>query len=57
MIVEPIAANMGVVPPDEAFLPGLRSLCDEHGSLLVRGLGLRDLALKTVEGNFETSKT
>ena len=35
VIVEPIAANMGVVPPDEAFLPGLRSLCDEHGSLLV----------------------
>jgi glutamate-1-semialdehyde 2,1-aminomutase len=35
VIVEPIAANMGVVPPDPAFLPGLRSLCDEHGSLLV----------------------
>jgi glutamate-1-semialdehyde 2,1-aminomutase len=35
VIVEPIAANMGVVPPDTAFLPGLRALCDEHGSLLL----------------------
>ena len=34
-IVEPIAANMGVVPPDPAFLGGLRALCDEHGALLI----------------------
>ena len=35
VIVEPVAANMGVVPPDEGFLRRLRELCDEHGSLLV----------------------
>src|SRR5690606_25452374 len=35
VIVEPIAGNMGVVPPAEGFLAGLRSLCDEHGALLV----------------------
>ncbi|MDD6188308.1 MAG: glutamate-1-semialdehyde 2,1-aminomutase [Clostridiales bacterium] len=35
IIVEPVAANMGVVPPQPGFLEGLRSLCDEHGSLLI----------------------
>ena len=35
IIVEPVAANMGVVPPAEGFLEGLRSLCDEHGTLLI----------------------
>ena len=35
VIVEPIAANMGVVPPDDGFLEGLRELCDEHGALLL----------------------
>lgn len=35
VIVEPVAANMGVVPPEPGFLQGLRSLCDEHASLLV----------------------
>jgi glutamate-1-semialdehyde 2,1-aminomutase len=35
VIVEPVAANMGVVPPDPGFLPGLRTLCDVHGALLV----------------------
>ena len=34
VIVEPIAANMGVVPPQDGFLEGLRDLCDEHGALL-----------------------
>ena len=34
VIVEPIAANMGVVPPENGFLEGLRELCDEHGALL-----------------------
>jgi glutamate-1-semialdehyde 2,1-aminomutase len=32
--VEPVAANMGVVPPDPGFLEGLRELCDTHGALL-----------------------
>ena len=35
VIVEPIAANMGVVPPDPAFLRGLRALCDEHDAQLI----------------------
>lgn len=35
IIVEPVAANMGVVPPQSGFLQGLRDLCDAHGALLV----------------------
>lgn len=35
VIVEPVAANMGVVLPQEDFLPGLRRLCDEYGTLLI----------------------
>jgi glutamate-1-semialdehyde 2,1-aminomutase len=35
VIVEPVAANMGVVPPAAGFLEGLRDLCDHHGSLLL----------------------
>ena len=35
VIVEPVAANMGVVLPEKDFLPGLRKLCDEAGSLLI----------------------
>jgi glutamate-1-semialdehyde 2,1-aminomutase len=35
LIVEPVPANMGVVPPAEGYLEGLRLLCDEHGALLI----------------------
>lgn len=35
VIVEPVAANMGVVPPQPGFLEGLRRLCDESGALLI----------------------
>jgi len=35
VIVEPIAANMGLVLPNEGFLSGLRELCDKHGALLI----------------------
>ena len=35
VIVEPVAANMGVVNPAPGFLPGLRQLCDRHGALLI----------------------
>ncbi len=35
IIVEPIAGNMGCVPPEPGFLAGLRALCDQHGSLLI----------------------
>ncbi len=35
VIVEPIAGNIGVVPPRDGFLQGLRELCDRHGMLLI----------------------
>jgi glutamate-1-semialdehyde 2,1-aminomutase len=35
VIVEPIAGNMGVVPPRDSFLQGLRALCDREGLLLI----------------------
>jgi glutamate-1-semialdehyde 2,1-aminomutase len=35
VIVEPVAGNMGVVPPEPGFLEGLRRLCDASGALLV----------------------
>ncbi len=35
VIVEPVAANMGVVPPAPGYLDGLRQLTARHGSLLV----------------------
>lgn len=35
VIVEPVAANMGVVLPEPGFLEGLRRLCDESGALLI----------------------
>lgn len=35
VIVEPVAGNMGVVPPEKDFLKGLRELTQEHGALLI----------------------
>ena len=35
IIVEPVAGNMGCVPPQPGFLEGLRTICDEHGALLI----------------------
>ncbi|WP_049411417.1 glutamate-1-semialdehyde 2,1-aminomutase [Staphylococcus pettenkoferi] len=35
VIVEPVAGNMGVVPPQEGFLQGLRDITKEYGSLLI----------------------
>ena len=35
VILEPVAANMGVVAPSPGFLEGLRALCDRYGALLV----------------------
>jgi glutamate-1-semialdehyde 2,1-aminomutase len=34
-IVEPVAGNMGLIPPAEGYLQGLRELCDQHGTLLL----------------------
>ena len=35
VIVEPVAANMGVVPPAPGYLEALRALCDRHGAALI----------------------
>ncbi len=35
VIVEPVAGNMGCVPPLPGFLEDLRALCDEHGAILI----------------------
>lgn len=35
VIAEPVAANMGVVPPVPGFLQGLRELCDAYGAVLI----------------------
>ena len=35
LIVEPLAGNMGVVPPAAGFLDGLRALCDRHRAILI----------------------
>ena len=35
ILVEPVAGNMGVVPPEPGFLDALRDLCDASGALLV----------------------
>lgn len=35
IIVEPVVGNSGFIAPDPSFLPGLRTLADRHGALLV----------------------
>jgi glutamate-1-semialdehyde 2,1-aminomutase len=35
IIVEPVAGNMNCIPPVAGYLDGLRSVCDEHGCLLI----------------------
>jgi glutamate-1-semialdehyde 2,1-aminomutase len=35
VILEPIAGNMGVIPPSEGFLEGVRGLCDQEGICLI----------------------
>jgi len=35
VILEPAAANMGLIPPDDGFLQGLRDECDRVGALLI----------------------
>ena len=35
IIIEPVAGNMGCIPPKEGFLEGIRSLCDQNESLLI----------------------
>jgi glutamate-1-semialdehyde 2,1-aminomutase len=35
IIIEPVAGNMGCIPPTEGFLQGLRAICDKNGTLLI----------------------
>lgn len=35
IIVEPVAGNMGCVPPQKGFLEGLRQICDQNGAVLI----------------------
>ena len=35
IIVEPVAGNMGCIPPEKGFLEGLRTLCSEYGAVLI----------------------
>jgi glutamate-1-semialdehyde 2,1-aminomutase len=35
IIIEPVAGNMGCIPPNAGFLEGLRALCDQFGALLI----------------------
>ena len=35
IIIEPVAGNMGCIPPANGFLEGLRSLCDQYGAYLI----------------------
>lgn len=35
IIIEPVAGNMGCIPPAKGFLEGLRKLCDDNGTLLI----------------------
>lgn len=35
LIIEPVPGNMGCIPPEDGFLEGLRSLCDQNDILLI----------------------
>jgi glutamate-1-semialdehyde 2,1-aminomutase len=35
IIIEPVAGNMGCIPPKKSFLEDLRTICDAHGTLLI----------------------
>jgi len=35
LIIEPVAGNMGCIPPSEGFLKGLRELCNQHETILI----------------------
>lgn len=55
VIVEPVAGNMGVVPPVDGFLAGIRELTTAHGSLLIFDevmTGFR-VGLRSAQGRFD----
>ncbi len=55
VIVEPIAANMGVVPPETGFLKGLHEICKKNGTLLIVDEVITGFRLRngSVQGNFD----
>ncbi|MEN8113423.1 MAG: glutamate-1-semialdehyde 2,1-aminomutase [Actinomycetota bacterium] len=57
IIVEPVAGNMGCIPPAPGFLEGLRRLCDEAGALLIFDevmTGFR-VGLRSAQGRYGVS--
>src|SRR5258706_10176171 len=54
IIVEPIAANMGVVPPETGFLKGLQEICKKNGALLIVDEVITGFRLRngSVQGQF-----
>ncbi len=54
VIVEPIAANMGVVPPETGFLKGLQEICKKNGALLIVDEVITGFRLRngSVQGQF-----
>jgi len=55
VIVEPIAANMGVVPPETGFLKGLQEICKKNGALLIVDEVITGFRLRngSVQENFD----
>jgi len=55
IIVEPIAANMGVVPPESGFLKGLREISKKNGALLIVDEVITGFRLRngSVQGTFD----
>ncbi len=55
VIVEPIAANMGVVPPETGFLKGLHEICKKNGTLLIVDEVITGFRLRngSVQENFD----
>src|SRR5438445_2139544 len=55
VIVEPIAANMGVVPPETGFLRGLQEICHKNGALLIVDEVITGFRLRngSVQGAFD----
>ena len=55
VIVEPIAANMGVVPPETGFLTGLQEICKKNGALLIVDEVITGFRLRngSVQENFD----
>ena len=57
IIVEPVAGNMGCIPPVDGFLEGLRNLCNVHQAVLIfdiENLKISDKTIGTLNSNQST---